>query len=54
MGIGAYVDSNGDYSPEPKGSNISELSYYDGRFTPGDGNYRGRRFEIREEGVWEE
>ena len=24
-----------------------------GKFTPGDGNYRGRRFEIREEDVRE-
>jgi len=49
------VDSNGDDFLGPKGSYISELSYYcDGRLTPGDGNYRGRRFEIREEVVREE
>jgi len=32
-----------------KGSIISGLSYCDGRFTSGDGNYRGQRFEMRKE-----
>jgi len=35
----------------PKGSIISELSFCSGKFTPGDGNYRGRHFEMREEVV---